>query len=160
MGLLKQLINEDKGDDGWREIPFAKDLVRPVGTGMFSLFFPISFFRSPRPPLFQALLTNIKTINTTVGPLNTLSLPALSNTFIPTLFSLSPTTPLSDQAPEISMPTLDLCGGYHSRAQRTQRFNDIKAEEKKFGLEKRKEENNKGGGGRRARKGVGEVELL
>jgi hypothetical protein len=80
-----------------------------------------------------------------VGPLDTKATIAQAITFIPSFASLSldsADSPASVQqlsAPELAINPLDLGGGYHSRAQRTKRFNVAKEEAKVYGKGEKKE---------------------
>lgn len=63
-------------------------------------------------------------------------------TWTPTLASLPVDSPDSTLplAEELEISALDLTGGYHSRAARTQRFNEKKWEEKEYGKQRRTDE--------------------
>lgn len=84
-----------------------------------------------------------------MGPLDTKAKVAQAITFIPSFASLSldSTSPASSSsilpirlnAPELVINQLDLGGGYHSRANRTKRFNLAKEEAKVYGKGVKKE---------------------
>ncbi|KAL8277888.1 hypothetical protein RQP46_009707 [Phenoliferia psychrophenolica] len=78
------------------------------------------------------------------GPLDAVAADAFAPTWTPSLDSLPSSDPsdsaVDNLAEELQISSLDLQGGYHSRAARTKRFNDKKWDEKEYGIQRRKDE--------------------
>lgn len=111
---------EGDADKGWRELPWPKEEV-PASTA------------GPRDN------TAATALRTTFAP----SLDALTLTPNPRKLPQSPLKPISlpvGAPPEIQVGQLDLGGNWFSRAKKTERFNQRKEEEKKYGKKVMKEE--------------------
>lgn len=121
---------------GWVNIPWPQEeVVAPTDGGEAS--------RSRRSlPGFLAVSDPLFSLLPNAGELDAPATISLSTTWSPSLASLSlhpapstslrssPTKAIRSPVPELNISPIDLSGGYHSRANRTKRFNEAKKEQK------------------------------